>query len=258
MASISKTHAADENDALLKVRFQDAVRLCLTHHYPHFLGFLDERQQALLQPFFHHNRDMVFTFYGGYPDAERAVLGMFPSYMEPDEQHFPLESIGFSFRKGVSLSHRDFLGTMLSCGIKRDKIGDILCGDGVAVAFVNEDIAPFLEEQISKVGGEGVTVTRPYQGNLPDMHTFQEIRDTIASARLDATVKVAAGISREAAVRLIASGAVALNHIPCQDTSSSIKEGDLLSIRGQGRFRVAVLGPQTRKGRLFLTIQKYV
>lgn len=258
MASISKTHAADETDALLKARFQDAVRLCQAHNYPHFLGFLDERQQAYLQPFLHQGQDIMFSFYGGHADAERAVLGIFPPYMEPDEQEFPLETVGFSFRKGVSLSHRDFLGTLLSCGVKREKVGDILCGDGLAVAIVYEDIAPFLEGQITKVGGEGVAITRPYKGPLPAMHAYKEIRDTIASPRLDAAVKVAAGISREAAVRLILSGAVAVNHVPCQETSFSIKEGDLLSIRGQGRFRISVLGPETRKGRLFLTILKYI
>lgn len=250
--------SANMDDALLRARVEDAVRLSEQRSCPRFVGFLDERQRQTAQTVLRAVGCVNARFFGGHDEAERTLLGVFPSFMEPEDSLFPLTAVGFAFRKGVSLSHRDFLGTLLSCGVKREKIGDILCADGLAVVFADEDIAPYLCEQIDRVRGEGVSLTCPFTGELPVSRNFQELRDTVASPRLDAVVKVAVGISREEAARRIAAGLVSLNHAPCLSVSAPVKAGDLLSIRGEGRFLVETLGPPTRKGRLFLTIQKYL
>ena len=256
MASISKS--ISEEDALLKARVEDAVRLSDIRSCPRFVGFLDERQQTVARAVLHQYGVSQYRFWGGYEDAERTVLGVFPSFLEPEPGAFPLAAVGFAYRKGVSLTHRDFLGTLLSQGVKREKVGDILCSDGLSVAFVYEDMAPYLCDNIEKVGGEGVKIQFPFAGELPISREFQELRDTVASARLDAVVKVMIGASREEASRRIAAGLVSCNHAPCLSGAASVKEGDLISIRGEGRFRVETLGPVTRKGRLFLTVKKYI
>ncbi len=75
--------------------------------------------------------------------------------------------------------------------------------------------------------------------------------------RLDAVLKVMIGSSREEAARRIAAGLVSVNHAPCLSASAAVKEGDRVSVRGEGRFLVDALGPPTRKGRLFITVKKY-
>lgn len=256
MGFTSEKTSAD--DARLKAAVADALRLCERHHAPRFLGFFDERQRVLAEQVLRHERASRFLFYGGYTEAERTLLGFFPE--ETDESAsswFPVTALAFRYRTGVSLNHRDFLGALMNCGVKRDKLGDILCGDGLAVVFAEDTIARFLEGQITRIGNEGVTVLTGYQGDLPLSRSFSEIRDTVALPRLDAVVKVAAGLSREEAARRIEAGLVSVNHRPCLAVSSSVKEGDVLSVRGVGRFRLAALGPETRKGRLFITLQKY-
>ncbi len=244
-------------DSLLKARIKDAAELCERRDIPCFLGFLDERQRAAAEGMLRSHRQIAHRFFGGHPEAERTLLGLFPPYMEEsDDAVFPLTAVGFSFRG--ALTHRDFLGAILACEIKREKIGDILCGDGIAVVFADEKIAPFLAEQLEKVGNVGVTVQLPYDGALPAAHTFRDIRDTVASPRLDALVRVCIGASREEAARRIVAGLVARNHQPCLSASAEVREGDVLSIRGEGRFRVETLGPLTRKGRLNILVKKYV
>lgn len=98
------------------------------------------------------------------------------------------------------------MGALLSCGIRRDKIGDILCGDGLTVVFADTEIASFLCDQIRTVRNEGVSVVRGVEGELPEARQFRELRDTIASPRLDAVVRVAVGASREEAARRIEAG----------------------------------------------------
>lgn len=255
MASTSDASLWD--DSLLKARVEDAVRLSDRRGTPCFLGFLDERQrvaaEGMLRPF----RDVPTLFWGGHPESERTLLGIFPTGSEPESSWFPLTAIGYTFRSGGLINHRDVLGSLLAGGIKREMIGDILCGDGLAVVFARDEVVPFLSEQVTKIGGEGVQVLCPFEGELPAAHTFVERRDTVASPRLDAVLRVCLATSREEAAKRIAAGLVSLNHRPCLSASAEVHEGDILSVRGAGRFRAAQVGPPTRKGRLFVTIQQY-
>lgn len=244
-------------DALLKASVTDAIRLSEKRRTPRFTGFLDERQRAVAEAILRRQSVESYAFRGGYPDAERNVLGIFPAGQEPDNAAFPLTALGFRYRAQASLSHRDVLGTLLSCGVKRETIGDILCGEGLAVAFVDTRVVPYLSCQIETIGGEGVQLCLDYEGELPAARCFEIIRDTVASPRLDAVVKIAAGMSRETAARRIEAGQVLLNHAPCLSISATVKAGDVLSVRGTGRFVVDELGPPSRKGRLFVTIRKY-
>lgn len=244
-------------DGWLKARVADTVDLCERRSCPCFMGFLDERQRRVAEGELRRFPGACHLFWGGHEEAERTLLGVFPDYIEPEGELFPLTPLGFLFREETELTHRDVLGALLSCGIKREKIGDILCGQGIAVAFLDADIAPFVADQVDKIKREGVRCRLPYDGDLPIAHTFLEMRDTVASPRLDAVVKTAIGASREEAARRIVAGLVSLNHTPCLSVSASVKEGDILSVRGVGRFRIDTLGPLTRKGRIMITLQKY-
>ncbi len=246
------------DNRLLIAKAEDAVRLCDKYGYPHFVGFLDERQQAELQSFAKRVSGVKTLFYGGYPTAGRTFFGAFPDFMETDEAAFPFEALTFSYRDTVSLSHRDFLGTILSIGVKREKVGDIVCGKGKTVVFVGEEIVDFLCEQITKVGGEGVTIEKGLGMDLPTERAFRENVVTVASPRLDNVVKGVIGVAREKAATLIVSGAVSLNHLPCETVSKTVVEGDILSIRGYGRFLVYSLSQKTKKDRLILVSHQYV
>ena len=255
MASTSKSAFSDE---LIPARVTDAFQLCEDRGYPCFLGFLDEHQRKIAERSMAGIPGDARLFWGGFPEAERTLLGLFPSYMPPDAEAFPVVSIGFLYRREASISHRDVLGTLLSTGIRRETVGDILCAQGISVVFVKEDMAPFLTEQVTKIGGESVRAISPYEGELPAAHSFKERQDTVASPRLDAVLKVCLLTSREEAARQIAAGTVSLNHMECLSVSAEVSEGDVISVRGTGRFLVDKLGPNTRKGRLFITVKQYI
>ena len=157
MASTSKNPHAGfrDGDVWLRARLDDAVQLSEAHSRPRFVGFLDERQRAMAQAQLKAARGVNVSFYGGHDEAERTLCGIFPDFMEPEPALFPLTALAFRFRAEAGLTHRDFLGSLLSCGVKRETVGDILCGDGLAVSFVDEDVAPFLCGQLTKVGGKG-------------------------------------------------------------------------------------------------------
>ena len=245
-------------DKWLSARVADAITLCDRQSCPHFVGFLDEGQRAQVMPLLQREKAVSFRFFGGFDGAERTVLGVFPPFIEPEDALFPLRVLKFSYRAQAALSHRDFLGTMLSCGIRREAVGDIVCGAGDTIAVVSEEVAPFLQQQIEKVGGEGVTVTTADGETLTVERRFQSISATVASPRLDNVVKALMGCSREKAAAAIVGGLVSVNHVPCDAVAKTVVEGDILSLRGVGRFRIEALSAHTKKGRLFLSAQKYL
>lgn len=255
MASIS--NASDE-DALLRARIDDACHLCDVRSCPRFVGFLDERQQAVARAVLREKGVTDAVFYGGYPDAERTILGVFPAFLPPEDALFPVRAVAFHFRPSATLSHRDVLGALMSAGIRRDKVGDIVCTAGRAVVMADEEMAPFLAEAVTKIAGEGVRAEYPYDTPVAVQREFRVIQNTVASPRLDAVVHVALGTSREEAARRITMGLVSRNHLPTTAVAETVCEGDILSVRGAGRFRVAQIGPTTKKGRLILKVEQFV
>ena len=248
MASIS------DPDETWRSRVRDAIALAQKRGQPCYVGFLDEHQRAVTEPML---RGQTYAFDGGYPDAQRTMLAVCPPDGDPEECRFPFAALGIAYREAAALTHRDFLGALLACGIKREAIGDILCGQGLTVAFVSEELVPFLQQELTRVGNESVRLQPDYDGPLPAAARLIERKDTVASARLDCVVASLAKCSRSGAAERIASGLVSVNHMPCTSLSRDVREGDILSLRGVGRFRVDELHAVTKKGRLLLIAKQY-
>lgn len=248
---------SNSEDEALRSRVEDTVRLCDKRGVPCFLGFLDLHEQAVARTVLNGLLPPEgWCFSGGYAEAERCLLAVLPSYLAPEEVEFPLCAVGFRYRSVKELTHRDFLGTLLATGIRRDKIGDILCGEGLSVVFLHRDITAFVCEQVEKIGGEGVTLFPEYTGELPISHTYQNLRETVASPRLDGVVKALLHCSREEAARLILSGLVSVDHQPAENVSRPLSAPCTISVRGIGRYLVDQIGPETKKGRLNLLARK--
>ncbi len=247
---------SDESEHILISRLDDTVHLCDKRGAPCFLGFLDLHEQAIVRREQNRLAGYRWTLLGGYPDAERRVLAVYPDYFEVSDEDCPFTAVAFRYRAVRKLTHRDFLGTMLSAGIRRDRIGDILCGEGLTVVFVREEISAFISEQIDRIGGEGVTALLNYDGSLPIHKEYEIIQETIASARLDVAVKALTRLSREKAAEMIRLGAISVDHLPETAVSAPISAPCTISIRGYGRYLIDQIGPETKKGRLLFVARK--
>lgn len=246
-------------DAVCEARVTDMLTRASAGKGPLFFGFLDEHEAALAVRIAKHAApEQNWMLWGGCAGAERVLFGAFPFYNEPEDAAFPVTSLTASYRTCDHLSHRDFLGAFLHAGIERSTLGDILVEDGRCVLFCRNEIASFLCTQISKVGGVGVTVTQGAREPLPAAHRFQEFSAVVASSRLDCVVAAAAGIGRPESAEKIRSAQVMLNHETAAAPDRTVKEGDILSVRGEGRFVVDRVGPVTKKGRLSIAGRKYI
>ncbi|MED9968763.1 MAG: YlmH/Sll1252 family protein [Ruminococcus sp.] len=238
---------------LFNSKLDDAVYLCEKRHSPYFFSFFTEEEQALAERHLDSVHFSNYSFFGGSEACERKVLGLFY-----DEQtDFPVDAILFSFRKTDKLTHRDFLGSLMSLGIERETIGDILFEDGKAVVFVKSEIKDYIMSQISKVGKVGVTLSDADGGSLPHGRGFEEKEYTVSSMRIDNIVSAVSGLSREKSKNLILSGSVSVNHLPCQKTSRNTAAGDKLTIRGKGKFEISGVLGETKKHRIRISIIHY-
>ncbi len=233
--------------------------LCEKQGCPKFSAFLTEEQQASIQPVVKKLAAGGYQvlFWGGYPEAQRKILGVFPDYIPPDPADFPLVGYTASFPEAYALSHRDVLGTLMGQQIRRETIGDIVVQPGKAVIFAEERVEKVLGTQISRIGGVGV---RMEKGFVPFTvaQQFAQRSGTFASLRLDAAVAFCAGLSREKAAALIAAGLCSLNHLEKKEQSAPVSQGDILVIRGKGKFRLETISGPTRKGRIGVTFLQYL
>lgn len=245
-----------DDDRLFISQLDDAVYLCEKRRKPYFFSFMSERKQSLASKHLDYSRFSGYRFFGGYEGAERRVLCLwFDS--QPDDAEFPVDALEFSFRKSDKLTHRDFLGAIMALGIERETVGDILVEDGSCVVFVKREIKEYITSQLSKIGSAGVKISEFTGSGLPKGRGAEEISATVSSLRLDSVAAALSGLSREKTKSLILSGIVAHNYEGCTNISKPVREGDIITIRGKGKFQInGVLG-ETKKHRIRLSILHY-
>lgn len=248
-----------EEEKLLLAKAEDVYRLCDKYCCARFTQFLDEAQQQLLIENIGAQAGYNTGFFGGYAGAQRKVFGVFPEWSPYSEDDFAIKVLKITKSFGEPLTHRDYLGTILSLGIDRAKTGDILVDGDTAYVFLLEDIADFVAGQITKIANRGVKtqVVSVREIEVPEQK-FSVQGVVAASLRLDAVVGAMLHISRNLACRLVEGGKVSVNHKVTEETAKQLKEGDLLSVRGYGRFLLAEVGGKTRSERLHILIKKYI
>ncbi len=246
----------------LIARANDIAGMCERQYAAKAIGFLTPAEAAILKRNFKKNdfaADLTFTFFGGFPDAERQMFFALPEYAGEDFAGDFIAVLEITGRDISALNHRDFLGSLMGLGIRREKIGDILCIENVCLVFVASDIADYIISNLSKVGRCGVSIKKTDIENLeiPQRKT-EEIRTTVAALRLDCIIGAALRTSRSGAAEVIRSKRVSVNWLDTDDTALRLKGGDVFSVRGAGRFRLTEDINGTRKGRLGICIEKSV
>ena len=242
-------------DDTLTARLSYAVRATVAGEQK-YIGFLTENEasHALSMG---KSAGIRVCLFGGYEEAERVYAAFLPEWSDESLLSFPFSAVTFSYRECDKLSHRDFLGSILSLGLERDTIGDILIEDGRAVMFLASSVLPYVMSQCEKVGRVGVKLKEGYTTPLPAFATFEDMSFTVPSLRLDAVVAGLCRTSRGAAAELIEAKAVLINGAIVDKVSAAVRAGDKISARGQGKFLLCDISNTTKKGRTVVQAKKY-
>ncbi len=241
----------EQQDKLLLAHVQDMVR---RNAYRSFTAFLDMRQYTMVKA---HLTDGTYRFFGGYPEAERGILCIHPEGCPPENEEFPVTCLTITFPEQFPLSHRDVLGSLMAQQVQRDTVGDILVSPGKIQCFVT-GAAAALGIGMTKIGRVGVKVTDtlPYDGSYVQATAL--IDGTVSSPRLDAILRTALRLGRDACQKLITGRMVMVNHEECTKPDRLLASGDIFSIRGYGKFRIAEISGPTRRDRLHIRIEQFL
>ncbi len=243
------------SDIDIKAKVSDAIKQSEIKSVPKFCGFFSASEKAEILPLL---KGVKHGFFGGYDEAERTVLLICPEWLEIENAEYPINALTFLFRKQDKLSHRDFLGSLMALGIKRNTVGDILVEEGRAVVFLLSEISEYVVGQIEKIGRVGVEIKAGFECPLPGMSGFIEETRTVASLRLDCVVSALSGKSRNASAELINAGLVALNSVAALKPTATVKNLDAIAIRGIGKFIIVSSDDLSKKGRIILKWKKYI
>ena len=247
---------ADDDARLFVRRLGDLVQVVRQRGTSRSTPFLSDRQQELARAALAGLGFEGYAFDGGYPDAERRILRLFGEYGAQE----PLPAVCLfaqTLRADRALTHRDYLGALMSLGIRRECIGDILLSEDGAYLFVLDTVAPLVCDELSSVGRCSVCVRAGRAEELPGREERPAQTATVASLRLDAVLAAMLHISRGDAVQLVKSGMVEVNHVSTVSAHYEVFENDVFSIRGRGKYKLCGVGAKSRKGRTFVSYIEY-
>lgn len=219
-----------------------------------FSDFLSESECAQLREWADDFAYANLRLFGGMEDAARNIA-RFGDGRE-DKQPYPISLVKISPKNkkfADALSHRDFLGALLSLGIERSLLGDIVVREKVGYVFCLNHIADFICENLSSVSHTVVTCEKTEEKISP----YTKVREEcfpVSSLRADVILCALYRFSRAEVLPCFENGFVCLNGKICTENAKELKEGDVLSVRGKGKFTLTLIGGKSKKGKIYVTL----
>lgn len=261
-----KNDYKNEKDKLIISRLTDKLRFCETKKKIQTTDFLDLSEQKLIENYLKSQRIKNFLFTGGFEEAERKLVLFYPEKFENilekiDYNEF-INVIRITLPNDLKgeYNHKNYLGGIMKLGIEREKIGDIIVDENGADIIILPEMQKFLLNNIP-------SLTRFTKSKIEvvDIENIKKqkikteiIKITIASMRLDNIVAELARCSRGKANEILEQERVFINYEVYTKPSKEIKENDIITIRGKGRFVIKNIVGNTKKGRIFLEVEKFV
>ena len=253
-------------DKILVSKILDKIKFCETRNKITFTNFLDLRQQAIAKKILFSIKCTNYIFYGGFDNSERNCLIFYPEKLNVqftiDNLDNIIKSISIVLPKELHnvYSHRNYLGGIMKLGIEREKIGDILVQKNGASIIVCSDIADSLINlllSLTRFKKSSITIESVKNINVPEIRK-EEVTIIVPSLRLDSIVASLANTSRNKIIELISNERVLVNFEICTKPSKLLNFGDIITIRGKGRFELNSLKSTSKSGNLIVIIYKYV
>ena len=241
------------------VKLVDFATQALKNRKCKLTGFLSPFEQEMASVVSNSLGELKVDFDGGYGGAERQRA----VFCHEDFQGTPNFEIAVVKAQWngefARLGHRDVLGAIMSLGVERELVGDIIAAKDCARFLVDKKMVEYFTANLTQIGSDKVETTVDALENIsPKEERTKEIRATVASLRADSIAAAGFGMSRSKAAQEIAAEKIQLNWQTVKNAAQSIKQGDILSMRGRGRLEVVEIRGQTKKGRVGVLLKRYI
>ena len=258
----------NEDDRFLVSKLFDKIDFVLKRNSIQYTDFLDMRQRQLIEKVLHDTKTTNYVAFGGFLNSERTIIVLYPEKLEElfNNKQFSFDSVMSVIRislpnelKGI-YSHRDYLGAIIKIGMKREKVGDIIVSkngaDIIVLKGVEEYILSGLQE-LTRFKKAQFELLKLENLNVEEPKT-EKISIIIPSMRIDSIVSDIVKTSRAKALELIKEERVFVNHQLIEKGAKEVKQDDIITVRGKGRFKVGSVLSSTKKGNLVVEIEKYI
>lgn len=255
-----------QEDKICLSQVLDKIEFSKTREKIEYTDFLDMYQVSLVENFLRKINFKTYQLYGGYEEAERRVLLVYPEkYNEKMieknyDKMLKIVRITLPEEEKGKYSHRNYLGGVVKLGLKREKVGDIIVYEEGADIITLEDFSTILKQELpSLTRFENSKIDIEAIQNLQKKEVkVEQVKIMVPSLRLDNFVSDLARTSRSKAVQIMEQERVFVNGQNEKKASKQVKLGDVITIRGKGRFIIKEFDGTTRSGRTVVIVEKYV
>lgn len=254
-------------DKLLISKMLDKIKLSQTKNSIEYTDFLDLYEQKLLDKIIKQEKIENFLFVGGIENSERKILLFYPDKLsrvveEKKNSILPIKSIRIKLPKEMynEYNHRNYLGGLVKLGLKREKIGDILVFEDGADIIILEEIEKFLMNNISSLtrfNKSDIQVIKLDEVREKKINK-KEIKAIIPSLRVDAVISEILRTSRGKAEEFLQEGRVFVNYEQITKGTKQIKEKDIITVRGKGKFEIESQEGTTRNDRTKIVVYQFI
>lgn len=255
-----------ETDKLFIAKVLDKIKFAQTRNKITNTDFLDIYQKNLAQKLLNNLKISNYIFYGGFEEAERTIAIFYSSKFDENivQKNYNnimciIEIILPNELKG-RYNHRDYLGGLMKLGIKREKIGDIIVFDEGAHIIILNEISEYTKtslEELTRFSKSNIQIKNIEQIHIQEINK-EDIQIIVSSLRLDNIVSELAKTSRTKAEEIIRAERVLVNFETITKDSKLLKQEDIITIRGKGRFKLLEIIGNTKKGRFIVKVEKYI
>ena len=255
-----------QEDKLCLSQVLDKIEFCESREKLEYTDFLDMYQVALVENFLRRINFKNYQFFGGYEDSERKILIVYPDKYNDSmikknySKMLKILRIELPEEEFGKYSHRNYLGGIVKLGLKREKVGDILVSNQGADIVVVSDFAEVLKKELpslTRFENSKIEI-KEISDIIKKEVKIEEVSIIVPSLRLDNIVSDLVKTSRSKAKQIIEQERVFVNGQNETKMAKQVKIGNIITIRGKGRFIVKEQTGTTRSGRAVLKIEKYV
>ncbi len=197
--------------------------------------------------------------FGGCEFAERKMIRFGGGCFGKGEYPIMILHIRPKSKKfAVEISHRDILGAVMALGIVREKVGDIFCENSEGYVVCEEKIGKYLLENLESVGRNSIFVEEAFEIPQSFQPETENVKISVASLRVDGVICKLYNLSREAVLELFRTQKVSVSSSVCENNSKILKDGDVVSVRGFGKFKFCGEAGVSKKGKTYVDVEKYI
>ncbi|MDO5590542.1 MAG: YlmH/Sll1252 family protein [Lachnospiraceae bacterium] len=250
----------NKEELMLRKRLVDLSNQAYQRDIVMFSDFLNLNELNILHTTPKDQFSTRYETFGGYDTAERQMVAFLPDALCYD-YFYPMKTViiePLNAKFSETLSHRDYLGSLMNLGIERSRMGDIIIDGMKAIVFVKPEIADFITENLTRIRHTTVKTSIQEVTEISYEAKYEQIKGTVASIRLDTVLSLAYPMSRSKLTAYIEAGKVFVNGKLITSNGYHLKEGDFISVRGLGRIMYEETLAMTKKNRCMVTVRKFI